>query len=285
MHGKVVLVTGATAGIGEVTARELARLGATVVGVGRNAEKCQLVAQQIRTATGNATVNFIVADLSSQAGVRHAAEEFKRQHSRLDVLINNAGAYFARRQTNADGLEMTFALNHMAYFLLTELLLDRLKASAPSRIINVSSEAHRSPIKLNFADLQNERGYNGFPAYGQSKLANVLFTYELARRLAGTGVTANALHPGFVATNFGHNNGSVVSFFMKIIQRLGALKPEQGAATSLYLATSPAVEGVTGQYFDNARAVPSSPESYNEAAARRLWDVSAALVRQPAQAQ
>lgn len=284
MHGKVVLVTGATAGIGEVTARELARLGATVVGIGRSAKKCQTVTQQIRTATGNSNVNFIVADLSTQVGVRYAADEFKHQHNRLDVLINNAGAYFASRQTSADGLEMTFALNHLAYFLLTELLLNMLKASAPSRIINVSSEAHRSPIKLNFADLQNERGYNGFPAYGQSKLANVLFTYELARRLAGTGVTANALHPGFVATNFGHNNGSVVSFFMKIIQRLGALKPEQGAATSLYLATSPAVEGVTGKYFDNSQVVPSSPESYDEAAARRLWDVSAALVRQPSRA-
>ncbi|MBL8045750.1 MAG: SDR family oxidoreductase [Anaerolineales bacterium] len=282
MQGKTVLVTGATAGIGEVTARELARQGAIVVGVGRNAEKCRTTAEQIRAATGNAQVSFIVADLSTQAGVRQVAEAFKRQHSRLDVLINNAGAYFANRQTSVDGLELTFALNHMAYFLLTDLLLDVLKASAPARIINVASAAHRSPIKLNFDDLQNERGYNGFPAYGQSKLANVLFTYELARRLAGTGITANTLHPGFVATNFGHNNGRVVSFFMKIIQRLSALQPEQGAATTLYLATSPAVEGVTGKYFDQSRAVASSPESYDEAAARRLWEASAALVRQPA---
>lgn len=278
MHGKIVLVTGATAGIGEVAARELARLGATVVGVGRNAEKCRTVAEQIRAATGDVQVEFLVADLSTQAGGRQVANEFKRRYSRLDVLLNNAGAYFATRQTSADGLEMTFALNHMAYFLLTDLLLDVLKASAPARIINVSSEAHRG-FKLNFDDLQNERGYNGFPAYGQSKLANVLFTHELARRLAGTGVTANALHPGFVATNFGHNNGSVVSFLMKIIQQLGALKPEQGAATSIYLATAPAVAQVTGQYFDKSRAVSSSPESYDEAAARRLWEASAALVR------
>jgi NAD(P)-dependent dehydrogenase (short-subunit alcohol dehydrogenase family) len=273
MQGKVVLVTGATAGIGEATARELARLGATVVGAGRNAEKCARVAESIRAASDNASVEFLVADLSVQAEVHKLAAEFKRKYARLDVLINNAGAYFMRRRESADGIELTWALNHLAYFLLATSLLDVLKASAPARIVNVSSEAHRGS-KLNFDDLENRRGYNGFPAYGQSKLANVLFTYELARRLAGTGVTANALHPGFVATQFGHNNGAVVRALMRLVQRFGGLSPEQGAQTSLHLAASPEVEGVTGQYFDNRRAVPSSPASYDEAGARRLWEIS-----------
>jgi len=273
MQGKVVLVTGATAGIGEATARELARLGATVVGAGRNAEKCARVAESIRAASDNASVEFLVADLSVQAEVHKLAAEFKRKYVRLDVLINNAGAYFMRRRESADGIELTWALNHLAYFLLATSLLDVLKASAPARIVNVSSEAHRGS-KLNFDDLENRRSYNGFPAYGQSKLANVLFTYELARRLAGTGVTANVLHPGFVATQFGHNNGAVVRALMRLVQRFGGLSPEQGAQTSLHLAASPEVEGVTGQYFDNRRAVPSSPASYDEAGARRLWEIS-----------
>jgi NAD(P)-dependent dehydrogenase (short-subunit alcohol dehydrogenase family) len=273
MQGKVVLVTGATAGIGEATARELARLGATVVGAGRNAEKCARVAESIRAASDNASVEFLVADLSVQAEVHKLAAEFKRKYVRLDVLINNAGAYFMRRRESADGIELTWALNHLTYFLLATSLLDVLKASAPARIVNVSSEAHRGS-KLNFDDLENRRSYNGFPAYGQSKLANVLFTYELARRLAGTGVTANVLHPGFVATQFGHNNGAVVRALMRLVQRFGGLSPEQGAQTSLHLAASPEVEGVTGQYFDNRRAVPSSPASYDEAGARRLWEIS-----------
>ncbi|MGQ0601958.1 MAG: SDR family oxidoreductase [Anaerolineales bacterium] len=275
MHGKVVLVTGATAGIGEVTARTLARLGATVVGVGRNAEKSARVAEAIRAATGNDAGEYLVADLSSQAAVRTLAEAFKRKYTRLDVLVNNAGAYFMRRAVSVDGIEMTWALNHLNYFLLTDLLLDRLKASAPARIVNVSSEAHRGS-QLNFDDLEGRRNYNGFPVYGQSKLANVLFTYELARRLAGTNITANALHPGFVATNFGHNNGAMVRVLMRFIQLLGGLTPEQGAATSVYLAASPEVEGVTGKYFDTQRAVASSRASYDVAAAKRLWEVSEA---------
>lgn len=273
MQGKVVLVTGATAGIGLVTARELARLGATVVGVGRNAEKSARVAESIRAASDNVSLEFLVADLSVQAEVHKLAAEFKQKYARLDVLINNAGAYFMRREVSVDGIELTWALNHLAYFLLSSSLLDVLKATAPARIVNVSSEAHRRS-KLNFDDLENRRSYNGFLAYGQSKLANVLFTYELASRLAGTGVTANALHPGFVATQFGHNNGAVVRALMRFIQRFGGLSPEQGAQTSLHLAASPEVEGVTGKYFDNRRAVPSSPESYDEAGARRLWEIS-----------
>lgn len=280
MHGKVVLITGATAGIGEVTARELARLGATVVGVGRSAEKCARVAERLRAETGNPSVRFLAADLSSQAAIRRLAAEFQRTYARLDVLVNNAGAYFMRRQTSADGLEMTFALNHLGYFLLTTLLLDRLAASAPARIVNVASGAH-SYGRIDFADVQAKRRYNGFTAYSQSKLANVLFTYELARRLAGARVTANVLHPGFVASSFGHNNGGWVAFMFRVLQWLGGITPEQGAQTSVYLAASPDVEGVTGAYFVRRQAVPSSPASYDVATAARLWRLSEALTGLP----
>ena len=272
MHGKVALVTGATAGIGEVTARELARMGATVVGVARNPQKAARVTQAIQAATG-AQVDFLIADLSSLAQVRRLADEFKRRYTRLDVLINNAGAVNMNRQETVDGYEMTFALNHLSYFLLTNLLLDVLKASAPSRIVNVSSDASRGG-RINFDDIEGRRSYSGFGAYSQSKLANILFTFELARRLRGTGVTANALHPGFVATNFGHNNGGLMTFGIGLIQRVVALKPEQGAATQIYLASSPEVEGVTGQYFDKSKAVQAPPAAYDEATARRLWELS-----------
>jgi NAD(P)-dependent dehydrogenase (short-subunit alcohol dehydrogenase family) len=279
MKNKVVLVTGATAGIGLVTARELARLGATVVGVGRDAEKCARVAEGIRAASDNASVEFLVADLASQAEVGKLAAVFKQKYARLDVLINNAGAYFMQRRESVDGIEMTWALNHLAYFRLTDLLLDVLKASAPARIINVSSEAHRGR-RINFDDLEAKLSFNGFNVYGQSKLANVLFTNELARRLVGTNVTANSLHPGFVASNFGHNNGNVVAFLFKVIQRLGAITPDKGAETSVHLAVSPSMEGVTGKYFDEKRAVPPAPEALDVAVAQRLWEVSEARVRQ-----
>ncbi|MCW5849754.1 MAG: SDR family oxidoreductase [Anaerolineae bacterium] len=272
MHGKVVLVTGATAGIGEVTTRELARLGATVVGVARNPQKAAQVAQTIQAATG-VQVNFLIADLSSLAQVRHLADEFKRKYNRLDVLINNAGAVNTSRRETVDGYEMTFALNHLSYFLLTNLLLDLLQASAPSRIVNVSSDASRGG-RINFDDIEGRRGYSGWSAYSQSKLANILFTFELARRLQGTGVTANVLHPGFVATNFGHNNGGLMALGLGLFQRVAALKPDQGAATQIYLASSPEVEGVTGRYFDKSKAVQAPPAAYDEAAARRLWELS-----------
>jgi NAD(P)-dependent dehydrogenase (short-subunit alcohol dehydrogenase family) len=278
MHAKICLVTGATAGIGEVTARVLAERGATVVGVGRNAEKCAERATRIAGATGNPRVEFLVADLSVQAQVRQLAETFKQRYERLDVLVNNAGAFYMRRQVSAEGIELTFALNHLNYFLLTQLLLDRLVAGAPARVVNVSSDAHRG-ARIRFEDVEFRRGYAGWTAYGQSKLANVLFTYSLARRLAGTGVTANALHPGFVASQFGHNNGAFVGLALRVIHRLAALPVEAGAQTSLYLATSPEVEGVTGRYFVKQRPVRSDPASYDEAAAERLWVLSENMVR------
>jgi NAD(P)-dependent dehydrogenase (short-subunit alcohol dehydrogenase family) len=275
MSGKTVLITGATNGIGRVTALELAKMGAQVVVVGRSKERTDAVRDAIRSAGGQA--DTLVADLSSMSEVRRLSEAIKRQYSRLDVLLNNAGAIFPSRETTVDGYEMTFALNHLAYFLLTNLLLDILKDSGDSRIVNVSSDAHKG-AKLNFDDLQTEKGYGmgGLAAYSRSKLANVMFTYELARRLSGTRVTANALHPGFVATGFGHTRGGLMSFAMRFISRF-ALKPEQGAETSIYLVSSPEVEGVTGKYFEKCKAVPSSSESYDEAAQRRLWEVSEQL--------
>lgn len=275
MTGKTVLVTGATSGIGAVTARALAERGATVVLVGRDHERCTATARRIQQETKTSSIEFLVGDMSSQRDIRRLADEFRARHDRLDVLVNNAGAMFWRREETIDGLERTFALNHLGYFLLTNLLLDPLKASAPARVVSVASEAHRG-AQIDFDDLQAKRSYNATRAYGQSKLANVLFTYELARRLSGTGVTANALHPGFVASNFAKNNGGIVALAMSVLHRF-AISPERGAQTSIYLATSPEVEGVTGKYFNNQKAVPSSKESYDDAVAKRLWDVSLEL--------
>jgi NAD(P)-dependent dehydrogenase (short-subunit alcohol dehydrogenase family) len=275
MKGKVCLITGATAGIGEVTALELARLGATVVIASRSPQRCADTVARIREATGNPAVDFIAADLSSQAQVRRLAEEFQRRSPRLDVLVNNAGGFFMRRARTVDGLEMTWALDHLSYFLLTLLLLDTLQASAPSRIVNVASDAHQGG-RIHFDDLQGERSYRGFRAYAQAKLANILFTYELARRLEGTGVTVNALHPGFVATRFAKNNSLIVRLGASIAG-LFALTPAQGARTSIYLASSPEVEGVTGQYFVKCKPARSSPASYDRETARRLWEVSLAM--------
>jgi NAD(P)-dependent dehydrogenase (short-subunit alcohol dehydrogenase family) len=279
MRGKTVLITGATNGIGKVTALEIAKMGASVVIVGRNRSRTEAVASEIKAAAGNNAVDILIGDLSSMADVRRVADEFKQKYQRLDVLINNAGAVFSNRQESVDGYEVTFALNHLSYFLLTNLLLETLKASAPSRIINVSSDAHRG-ASLDFDDLQTIKSYGmgGFGAYSRSKLANVLFTYELAQRLAGTGVTANVLHPGLVATGFGHNNNVLMGLAMSVIQRLFALTPEQGAETTVYLASSPEVEGVTGKYFDKSKAVQSSSQSYDKDSARRLWEVSESMV-------
>lgn len=276
MSDQVIMVTGANAGIGKVAAQELARQGATVIMVCRSLERGQTAQAEIKAASGNERVDLLTADLSVQADIHQLAAEFKQKYARLDVLVNNAGAIFDKRQETADGLELTFALNHLGYFLLTNLLLDVLKASAPARIVNVSSGAHHRS-RINFDDLQREKGYNGFEVYSQSKLANVLFTYELARKLEGSGVTANALHPGFVNSNFGNSMGRVAAFLVGITSRLFGISPEKGAETIIYLASSPEVAGVTGKYFVKKKATRSAKESYDDAVARRLWQVSEAL--------
>jgi NAD(P)-dependent dehydrogenase (short-subunit alcohol dehydrogenase family) len=266
MIGKICLVTGATDGIGKVTARVLAEQGAAVVGVGRDPGKIQATIAEIGKTPGSIT--FLTADLSSQAEVRKLAEAFKSQHDHLHVLVNNAGALFNNYRETVDGIEMTFALNHLAYFLLTNLLLDTLIASAPARIINVSSNAHEGST-INFDDPGYRRNYSAWTSYGASKLANILFTYELARRLQGTGVTVNAVHPGFVNTNFQKAAG---------LNMRGPLTSEEGADTQNWLATSDEVAGITGKYFVRRRDTRSSDVSYDEGIARRLWEVSARMV-------
>ncbi len=278
MKGKVCLVTGATSGIGAETARQLARRGATVIVVGRSAEKSAATVARIKQQTGNATVEYLLADLASQKEIRALAQQFKNKYARLDVLVNNAGGVWITRHETADGIEMAWAVNHLAPFLLTNLLLDTLIVSAPARIVNVSSAMHWQ-ARMNFDDLQFKRGiYNPLAAYCQSKLANVLFTYELARRLAqrGTRVTANALHPGGVRTNLLAHN-PFAKWIVRPLFNLTAISAEQGAQTSVYLASSPEVEGVTGKYFGECAPRRSSPASYDEDAARRLWKVSAEM--------
>mgnify|MGYP001305563356 CR=1 FL=1 len=274
MKGKVVLITGATNGIGLEAARAIAKKGARVVIVGRNPQKTREVAAQLTQESG-AEVSAILGDLSLMRDVRKVADEFRQKFDRLDVLLNNAGAVFNTYQRTEEGNEMTFALNHLNYFLLTHLLLDMLKASAPARIINVSSNAHRvGPLDVD--NLQSEKGFSAFGAYGRSKLENIMFTYELARRLEGTDVTVNALHPGFVRTGFGHNMSGIFSNIARLAQ-IFAITLEQGAETSIYLATSPEVEGVSGRYFVKSKAVRSSNASYDETAWRRLWEASEKL--------
>ena len=276
MSGRICLITGATAGIGLVTARELAGRGATVAMVGRNETKTRAAVEAIRQQTGNSEVDYLLADLSSQAAVRGVADAFQRRYGALHVLFNNAGAVFMRRQVTADGLELTFALNHLAPFLLTNLLLDTLRASAPARVVTVGSVAHTG-AHIPFDDLQQTKGrYSPFGVYGQTKLANIMFTYALARRLEGSGVTANTLHPGFVASNFARNNGPMMNVAMSL-GRPFAINVEKGAETSIYLASSPEVAAVNGQYFYKCKPKRSSQASYDVAAQERLWQVSEQL--------
>ena len=277
MQGRICLITGGTNGIGKSTAQALAQMGATVVIVGRNAQKTSQVVDEIRSATRNPNVDALVADLSSQQDVRRLAGEFKSKYPRLHVLLNNAGALFWTRRLTPDGLETTFALNHLAPFLLTNLLLDTIKASAPARIINLSSRAHQRG-RIDFEDLHSERHYVGMDVYGNSKLANILFTIELSRRLEGTGVTANAVHPGFVNSGFAKNNDGLAFKLFGVVGPLIARSPEKGAETSVYLASSPEVEGVTGKYFADSKVTQTAPQAADAEAAKRLWEVSAEMV-------
>jgi NAD(P)-dependent dehydrogenase (short-subunit alcohol dehydrogenase family) len=269
------MVTGATSGIGAVTARELARLGGSVVILGRDRRRCERQLKSMEPQPG-ARVEVLVADLSSQRQIRRLVEAFTSRFDRLDILVNNAGAYFMRRELTEDGLEMTFAVNHLAPFLLTNLLLGRLEASGSARVVNVSSGAHEGGT-IDFGDLQGERRYDRLEAYSRSKLALLLSTYELARRMDGRGVTANALDPGGVATNLGRNNGWLRVKLRNLLRRQ-ILTPEQGAETSVYLASSPDVEGVTGRYYHQCREASSSPASQDREAAKTLWRVSEELV-------
>jgi NAD(P)-dependent dehydrogenase (short-subunit alcohol dehydrogenase family) len=285
MQGKICLVTGANSGIGKATALGLAQLGATVVMVCRDRAKGEAAQSEVKTKSGNDSVNLLLADLSSQQSVRQLAQDFKQRYTQLHVLINNAGIYnFTRRET-VDGLEMTFAVNVLAPFLLTNLLLDVIKASAPSRIINVSSDSHEAGY-INPDDLQSKKSYRAMRTYGQSKLALVLITYELARRLQGTGVTVNCLHPGFVATNIAQGNlPPVARTLAKFILSFFGISPEEGAKTSIYLASSSDIEGVTGKYFVKSVPKQSTPNSYDESLQQRLWEESAKLVQWPTKAE
>ena len=274
---RVMIVTGATNGIGFVTAKELARKGAHVVLVARSQERLNHAVSQIQASCADASLNTICADLSSQREVIRVAETLKSAYAHIDVLVNNAGAYFTSRQLSVDGIEMTWALNHMAPFLLTTSLLDTLRASAPARVITVSSMAH-SWATINFDDLQGAQRFSGWSAYGQSKLANILFTYELADRLQQSEVTVNCLHPGFVATGFAHNNAHWFAQVNGLLQKLFAVSPEKGAETSIFLASDPSVAQVTGRYFVDCKAVPSSKISYDVTSRRRLWEVSQKMI-------
>jgi NAD(P)-dependent dehydrogenase (short-subunit alcohol dehydrogenase family) len=276
LAGKTALVTGATSGIGFYTALGLARDGADVILGARNETRGHNAVEAIRSLNGTSEIDYLAADLSSVAGVREFAEATLNRTSSLDILVNNVGGFYLTRQVSDDGYEMTFALNHLSYFLLTELLKDLLIESAPARIVNVSSVAHRNS-RINFQDPQMTHRYWGMTAYGQSKLANVLFTYELAHRLLNTGVTANALHPGLVRTGLGTKHiYRLLIPFVWLGLRAG-MSPKDGAETSLLLASSPELEGVSGKYYSIGKEVRTSRRSYDKAAAERLWDLSEEL--------
>jgi NAD(P)-dependent dehydrogenase (short-subunit alcohol dehydrogenase family) len=271
MKDQICIVTGATSGIGRATAQGLAQQGATVVIVGRDRDRAAATVDHIRRETGNPAVEFMLADLSAQDQVRRLAGQIQDRYERLHILVNNAGCFYRKRRLSADGIEMTWAVNLLSPFLLTNLLLDTLKAGAPARIVNVSSDMQRM-ARLDFEDLEAERRYSGMRAYGQSKLALLLFTYELARRLEGTGVTANAVHPGFVDTNIGQDYGWPYQLVRPLL-KFWALSPEEGAQTSLHVASSPELADVSGKYFKDNEPAPSAPVSYDSAAARRLWQI------------
>ncbi len=275
MNGKVVLITGGTSGIGKAAAVDLAGMGAEVVITGRSAERGREAVEEIKGRSASDDVSLLLADLSVQAEVRRLAEEFRASHDRLDVLVNNAGVVNQKRSETADGIESTLALNHLAPFLLTELLMDLLKGSAPSRIITTASEAERWG-RMNFDDLQSRKRYGAFPVYGMTKLANIMFTMELAEKLEGTGVTATCFHPGAVSTNFGSGNGGLGSILFNAFKPF-MRSPEKGAETLVHLASSPDVEGMTGKYLSDLKLITAKSVAYDAEARRKLWEASEKL--------
>ena len=275
MQGKVVVITGATSGIGEVAADRLAQKGARIVFVARDRERGEATRKHLRAIASQTDHTVHYADLMKLSEQKRVAKAIADSEPQIDVLINNAGAMFTSRHMTEDGLEKTFALNHMSYFTMTNILLDRLKATPGARIVSTASDAHKG-AKLNFDDLQSEKSYSGFGVYGRSKLMNILFTRELAKRLAGTGVTANCLHPGFVGTRFGDESGGMMSWIIKLGKNF-ALTPEQGAETIIYLASSDNVAGKTGGYYHKKNLATPTKEAQNDADAKKLWDVSAKI--------
>jgi retinol dehydrogenase-14 len=280
IRGKTVLLTGATNGIGLEASAELARLGARVVMVGRDPARTEAAVAAVRERSGSPEVSHFLCDFSSQKAIRQLAESFQAKHDRLHVLLNNAGGVHRKRRLTEDGIEATFAVNHLGYFLLTELLLDLLVRSAPARVVTVASDAHRSG-RLDFDDLGFERDYSLLRAYSRSKLANVLFSAELARRLEGTGVTANSVHPGAVNTNIWSGGPFWVRMLINVLLRPFLISVKKGAAPLVHLAASPELEGVSGRYFDKRKEAAPSGLAQDKALAGRLWDVSAALVARP----
>jgi NAD(P)-dependent dehydrogenase (short-subunit alcohol dehydrogenase family) len=274
MLGKTVVITGATSGIGEVAAERLAELGATILFVARDRARAEATLKRL-AAKSAAPHRFYEADLSRLAEMKQIGARIAAETPRVDVLVNNAGAMFSSRRVTPDGLEMTFALNHMSYFVMTAALLGKLEASAPARIVSTASAAHLG-AKLDFDDLQGENSYSGFRAYGRSKLCNILFTRELAHRLQGTGVVANCLHPGFVATRFGDQSGGVIGSLFPVFKLFGR-SPDKGADTIVYLASSPDVTSDSGFYFFDRRKAAPSAVAQDEQAARKLWAVSETL--------
>jgi len=273
VNNKTIVITGATDGIGKIAARELAKTGATLVLVGRNAEKGNLVVNEISDLTSNKNIQFYQADLSLLKQTKLVCDEIKKDFTQIDVLLNNAGGFFADYYQTEEGLEHTFALNHLNYFVMTKELLPLLEAAPSGRIVNVSSDAHNGQ-SIDWDNLQGENGFKGWSVYGRSKLMNILFTYELAQRISDTTVTANCLHPGFVKTKFGDNNSGLMGIGMKLAKSLAAISLDKGGATSVYLASSPEVDGISGKYFAKSKAKKSSDVSYIENDWKRLWTVS-----------
>ena len=276
MQGKVCVITGASSGIGLATAEAMGKLGYRLVLVGRNKDRCDAALHRLHKAVPGLEARFHHADLSILEEMRRVGDEIAATEPKIHVLINNAGTFAARRIVTGDGLERMFAVNHMSYFVVTDRLKHAIAAAAPARIVNVASVAHRGQ-KLDFADLQSERKFSGMTVYGRSKLANILFTRELSRRMATTGTTANSLHPGFIASSFGNGSGPVAGPVIGVLKALFGKRPERGAETPVYLATSPTLADTTGHYFENCREVLPSAAAQDDQAAHRLWDESARL--------